>query len=183
MFVECMDYRPLERNTLRGFAKIRVVVAVKLLDKVSTLTVEFMKDGEEGAKLASRLESVEVGLDWLGTPITSCVLVESEVPLERKKANGSNNKTALDALTTALREEGETPPERNGIPPHTPCVSEEMWRAYIMAKLPQTEAKRKKEACDRAVKQLIDHQHVGRSCGFVWSTEGAELNGGDRKWA
>jgi hypothetical protein len=28
MIVECIDFRPLERNTLRGFAKIRVAHGV-----------------------------------------------------------------------------------------------------------------------------------------------------------
>ena len=40
--------------------------------------VEWLKEGEEGEVLASRLEQVEVGKDKHGNTITSCVVVPSE---------------------------------------------------------------------------------------------------------
>ena len=46
--------------------------------------VEHMKDGQAGAVCASRLESVDLGCDDDGDPITSCVIVpvDGEKPSE-----------------------------------------------------------------------------------------------------
>ena len=44
------------------------------------VTVEFLKDGEAGETIASKLESVEVGTDEDGDTITSCVVVETDQP-------------------------------------------------------------------------------------------------------
>jgi hypothetical protein len=41
------------------------------------VTVEFMKDGEGGEIIVSKLQSIDVGMDEDGDPITSCVVVES----------------------------------------------------------------------------------------------------------
>jgi hypothetical protein len=50
MFVECIDFRPLERNTLRGFAKIRVPDWNLIFDGVAI----HEKDGRTWAQLPAR---------------------------------------------------------------------------------------------------------------------------------
>jgi len=44
------------------------------------VTVEFMKDGEAGETITSKLESAEVGTDEDGDTITSCVVVATDQP-------------------------------------------------------------------------------------------------------
>jgi len=71
--------RPRGHTSLTG--AVDTQIAVKR-DKSGTIiaTVEFMKDGEDGETIASRLEQVDLGLDEDGETITSCVVVPGEVP-------------------------------------------------------------------------------------------------------
>ena len=52
-------------------------ISIKLAGDTSVLTVEFLKDGEEGTQLYSKLEVVDVGYGK-----TSCVIVEAEPPAD-----------------------------------------------------------------------------------------------------
>ena len=94
--------RPRGHTSLTG--AVNAQIAIKR-DKSGTIiaTVEFMKDGEEGETIASRLEQVELGLDEDGETITSCVLVSEDVPA----ASGSgprlpaNQRSMLNILDDA----------------------------------------------------------------------------------
>jgi hypothetical protein len=69
-----------------------------------TVTVEWMKDGSgEGDVIASKLDLVEVGLDEDGDPITSCVVLEAEVPKAPPRGTklSDNQKTMLNILHEA----------------------------------------------------------------------------------
>jgi hypothetical protein len=94
--------RPRGHTSLTG--AVDAQIAVKR-DKSGTIiaTVEFMKDGEEGEAIASRLEQVELGLDEDGETITSCVLVPGEVPAAN--ASGprltANQRSMLNILDDA----------------------------------------------------------------------------------
>jgi hypothetical protein len=68
--------RPRGHTSLGGAADAQH--AVKRIGKTSTLTVEFMKDGEEGAVLSSQLEIIDLYLAPDLDPITSCVLVPAD---------------------------------------------------------------------------------------------------------
>jgi hypothetical protein len=68
--------RPRGHTSLAGAGDAQL--AVKRAGTTSTLTVEFMKDGDEGTVLASQLTTVEISQDRYGAPITSCILVEAE---------------------------------------------------------------------------------------------------------
>lgn len=48
-------------------------------------TVEFMKDGEAGMAIVSKLDFVEIDIDEEGEPIKSCVLVEAETPAKEDR--------------------------------------------------------------------------------------------------
>jgi AAA domain len=66
--------------------------------------VEWMKDGEEGNTVASRLEVVDVGLDDDGQPITSCVVVPIDEPTSSSSAEPrltKNQKTHFAILFEA----------------------------------------------------------------------------------
>ena len=62
--------RPRGHTSLCGAADAQH--AVKRIGKTSTLTVEYMKDGEEGAILTSQLEMIDICLTPDAEPITSC---------------------------------------------------------------------------------------------------------------
>ena len=69
--------RPRGHTSLTGAADCQIKVARSHNGAIET-TVEWMKDGPEGEQTFSRLESVEVGLDEDGEPLTACVVVEAQ---------------------------------------------------------------------------------------------------------
>lgn len=78
--------RPRGHTSLTGAVDAQLSVKNDLNDNV-IVTVEYMKDGQSGEVIASRLERVEeVGTDDDGDPISSCIVVPSEAPAETKSA-------------------------------------------------------------------------------------------------
>jgi hypothetical protein len=71
--------RPRGHTSLTGACDAQLSVIRNGADNV-VVTVEEMKDGPNGAVIASRLEHVPVGLNEDGDAITSCVVVPTEVP-------------------------------------------------------------------------------------------------------
>jgi hypothetical protein len=175
--------RPRGHTSLSGAADAQL--AVKRTGKTSTLTVEFMKDGDEGDVLFSQLEVVDVGRNVHGDPIISCVLVKAD-PIAASQTSAKckgptgNNRIALDALTKALLKDGRVPPVCNDIPGYTPCVSEQLWHDCIFKALPHAETKHKNQAIKRGVTWLIANHYVGQWNGLVWSMGRKErIGGGD----
>jgi hypothetical protein len=95
--------RPRGHTSLEGAVDAKV--AVKRRDKTSTLTVEWMKDGEEGATLYSLIEVVEIGRTADGEPITSCVLVPAaeDTAAKQEQKMTPNQKTMYRMLHDAGR--------------------------------------------------------------------------------
>jgi hypothetical protein len=73
------DSRPRGHTSLTGAADAQIAVKRDINGNIG-VTVEFMKDGEAGETISSKLESVEVGTDEDGEAITSCVVVETDQP-------------------------------------------------------------------------------------------------------
>jgi hypothetical protein len=67
--------RPRGHTSLTGAPDVQI--SIKLLGDTSVLAVEFLKDGEEGTQLYSKLEVVDVGYGQ-----TSCVIVEADPPAD-----------------------------------------------------------------------------------------------------
>lgn len=70
-------------------------ISIKLFGDTSALTVEFLKDGERGVQLYSKLEVVDVGYGK-----TSCVIVEADPVDERPLSDRA------EAMLKILREDG-----------------------------------------------------------------------------
>ena len=64
---------------LKAAADVQIEV-VRHDDGTREIIIEKMKDGEDGIRWAFRLEVVEVGIDYDGDIITSCVAVPAELP-------------------------------------------------------------------------------------------------------
>jgi hypothetical protein len=93
------DSRPRGHTSLTGAADARLSVT-RDASKNILIDVEFMKDGEGSGTIVSALESLEVGLDEDGEPITSCVVVEAEAPAlqERGPKLTKNQSTYLEMV-------------------------------------------------------------------------------------
>jgi AAA domain/Bifunctional DNA primase/polymerase, N-terminal len=78
-FVQIIHHCGLDGSRPRGHSSLTGAVAVQHAQKRRgddiTIEVEFMRDGPEGAKIESRLITMEIGKDIEGDSITSCVTV------------------------------------------------------------------------------------------------------------
>ena len=72
------ETRPRGHTSLRGALEAQLVVKRGTADTIF-VTVEEMKEGPSGETVACELEQVEVGLDEDGEPITSCVVITSDL--------------------------------------------------------------------------------------------------------
>ncbi len=69
--------RPRGHTSLTGAADAQIAVK-RDGDGVICATLEWLKDGPEGAVVYSKLDPVDVGTDDDGDPITSCIIIEAE---------------------------------------------------------------------------------------------------------
>lgn len=76
----------------RGWSGLRAAADVELEvirnDNARSLSVTKLKDGEDGAEFAFRLENVVLGLDDDGEEITSCIVEHAEGTVRRTKDKG-----------------------------------------------------------------------------------------------
>ena len=97
------DSRPRGHTSLTGATDAQLAVKKDLGDNV-IVTIEFMKDGEAGGVIASRLNRVEIGLDDDGETIDSCIVVPTEVSTvvtEKGPRLSPNQQTMLMVLQAA----------------------------------------------------------------------------------
>lgn len=159
------DSRPRGHTSLTGAADAQLAVKRNSAGNI-LVTVEFMKDGDAGECVASCLESIEVGADEDGEPITSCVVVEAEASCakapKRGKRLSKSAQIALNALEKALIEAGEVPPASNLVSPATPTVSVSLWRRYAyQSGISSGEDRAKQKAFSRAHDALVAEKLVG----------------------
>jgi hypothetical protein len=169
--------RPRGHTSLTGAIDVQIAVSRDISGGILA-TVEYMKDGAEGERLASQLEVVELGLDTEGDPITSCVVVEGPVATagaqpkaqQRKAKLPDGAKIALGALVEAVDELGAIPPESNHIPPKTKAVKIEQWRDYAYRRgiSNSDQARARQQAFNRAGDALRGAGRIGTWDNLVW---------------
>lgn len=92
----------------RGWSGLRAAADVELEvlrdQDARSVSVTKMKDGEDGAEYAFRLETVVLGLDEDGEEVTSCVVRHAEGRVERSKRTpkGTVERIVVNVLTEAL---------------------------------------------------------------------------------
>ena len=162
--------RPRGHTSLTGACDAQIAVKRDTNGTIIT-TVEWLKDGEEGEEVFSRLEQVEVGVDDDGEPITSCVIVpsnESTVAAGRRVTGAA--KIALELLQRAIEDAGEPAPDNGHIPRTNRVVRGSLWRAYCEKGTLTTSDKSdtKDKAFNRAVNKLQEQGVIGIWTDLVW---------------
>jgi hypothetical protein len=131
--------RPRGHTSLTG--AVDAQLAVKRDDAgIITVTVEWLKDGQEGAEIVSLLKQVELGADSYSDPIVSCVVVADD-PMARIMATPSGQivrpavarlkpkaRLGLDRLRACIAEEGREAPVSTNIPAGARGVTLDKWR-------------------------------------------------------
>jgi hypothetical protein len=143
--------RPRGHTSLTGAADIQISVKRDAARNIIA-TVEYAKDGPEGAVIASKLEQVTVGTDEDGDAVTACVVMPVEdgavtaatkTPSVRKETKVV--RTFRDAFTEALDTDGNTIQVR-GDGPEVRAVDVQKVRAEFERRYATGEADPKKRA-------------------------------------
>jgi hypothetical protein len=165
--------RPRGHTSLAGAVDAQLAVKRDALENI-VVTVERMKDGPEGDSLISKLESIEVGADSDGDPITSCVVVpvDGEAPREATNRKLSDRqRLALDALTDCAAEHGKRPPGSFGLPAGLVAVELDQWRDELRARGALNEdAANPRQDFRRLKNSLQARKLIGARENLVWRT-------------
>jgi hypothetical protein len=161
-------------SLLKANLDTEVEVAFDASTSVRIATITKQRDGTTGVIIPFKLRPVELGRNQDGDPVYSCVVEKTEgatrAQSSKAKALPAAQRRALDLLGEAINKDGEIPPACDHIPPHTPCVSEDLWRKYCyagqVAESDKPDAKR--QAFNRNAKALIAASRIGKWDEFVW---------------
>jgi hypothetical protein len=128
-------------------------------------SVNKQRDGAAGGYVAFRLESVHLGEDGDGEPVTSCVVrpVAGASPSKPASTLPAKAKLALELLTIEIEKNGEVPPQADAIPANTRCVAESVWReaCYSGGISGSDKPEAKQKAFKRAEADLLDAVRIG----------------------
>jgi len=159
---------------LRGhsslFAALDAAVEVTRTEERRAWKLAKSKDGRDGDAEPFVLESVELGMDADGEPVSSCVVVRGEPVQGRNQPKLTiAEKLGFSCLQEMLQTQGEKPPE--GAPDwvHV-AVSESVWRAECYAAGISTgdDPSARKKAFQRARQGLMDKRMVGCRDDLYW---------------
>lgn len=163
--------RPRGHTSLTGAADAQIAVKRDAANNI-VATVEFLKDGPEGATIVSYLDPVVVAADEDGDAITSCVIRPTEALSSSRTKPKIKGATArfYKQLCEAIADKGDIPPHHDSIPVGVRTVTVEVWRAYCdqgnVDSADNPEARRK--AFSRASNKLQDLKMIGVWGGQVW---------------
>jgi AAA domain len=141
---------------------------------IRTATVTKANDMAEGHLGSFQAEVVDLGPDEDGDAITVFIAVPvNAAPAPNKRPERPLTpaaKIALQALTEALQEVGETPPASNHIPAGVRTVTIERWReyAYRLGISPSNEPRARQQAFKRAWESLRAASKIGVWDNCVW---------------
>jgi hypothetical protein len=166
--------RPRGHTSLTGAGDAQLAVIRDAAGNI-VVTVEWMKDGVEGARIVSRLKPIELGTDEDGETIVSCFLesVEGEqIATAESKPNKrmpKAAKTALRALKEAVDECGEPAPASNHIPAGVRITTIDRWRDYAYRRGISTgEMRAQQKAFKAAFEHLNATDEIGIWAEHVW---------------
>jgi hypothetical protein len=160
--------RPRGHTSLSGADDVQIAID-KDKDGIVRATIEHMKDGPAGAVLASQLESVPLGTDTDGDPITSCIIVPSAAATaEAKLPKGAA--LALEVLRKLLASSIDSiaAPAEAPLPPNTRVCRQERWREHFYKATPQDNQAAKQKAFRRAHDDLLKDKLIDFWDEYVW---------------
>ncbi len=109
--------RPRGHTSLTGAADAQIAIKRDNAGVICA-TLEWLKDGPEGAEVYSKLDPVDVGTDDDGDAITSCIIVEAEQaehPTGKAAAKLNNNQQSMLTILEDAMPNGLTLEEWNSL--------------------------------------------------------------------
>jgi hypothetical protein len=167
-----------ESKGMRGSIALKAaadtVVEIIGTEGVRTARVEKQKDGAAGEAFSFKLQPVELGQDEDGNPVSSCVVIPSEIAPEEKSARAPRlppaARIAKESLQKAIAEAGSLIPASNHVPANTIGVPIDLWRRYAYQRSitnGETDSARRK-AFSRAAEVLQANRAVNVWTDWAW---------------
>jgi hypothetical protein len=166
--------RPRGHTSLAGANDAQIAVERDEHTGVITAKVEHMKDGEAGATVCSRLESIALGTDDEGDPITSCIVIEGEQTTKCSAKLTGDQRIAYEALCEAILNVGQPAPVNFPVKttPDKKVCPIAAWRtAYFVRRITGSDKPdSKQKAFKRAADKLRNRGFIGVYDDIVWLT-------------
>jgi hypothetical protein len=167
------DKRPRGHTSLSGAVDAQIAVRRDANDAIIA-SVEYMKDGEAGAEIASALRVVELDPDEDGEPVTSCVVDPAESgaasPRKPKKINAAAQQ-ALALLHECMAAGATDAPASTHIPGGTRGVTKKAWQSYCEKGGIINADGSPRQELKRIIVGLKDAGSIGIWGDFVWPTK------------
>lgn len=160
-----------ESRGMRGHSSLHAamdaVIAVSRNSVSREWTLAKSKDGQDGQDHPFTLEVVEVGTDFMGDPITSCVVRSIDAPTERapQPPKGGNQRVVYDALLPLFK--ASTAFGKAGAPPTRPCLALDQAVEAVKGHL-VVDQKRQAERARLAIQGMTGAGILGHSEGWIW---------------
>jgi hypothetical protein len=166
--------RPRGHTSLTGAVDAQIAVARNAAGIISA-TVEYMKDGEDGLVVSSKLEVVTVGTDEHGDEITSCVIVDTDtpaVPQKGKRPIPGDYARAREFLADAIVRSGVSV-SMDGIPATARVITMDAWKAELrshglIGEGGQREGAEARNWLNKMKRRLIGDNLIRESHSYVW---------------
>lgn len=162
--------RPRGHTSLTGAVDAQLAVKRDAIGNIE-VKIEWMKDGPEGDKIYSRLETIAVGLDEDEEEITSCIIVPVDAdavkPIPGRKLS-DRQRLALDALANCVLDQGEPSPSNfklNGVK----VVTADAWKAELFSRGILNPQSTNPRSDFNRVKDSLQARHlIGFRDDFIW---------------
>jgi len=154
----------------RGSSALRAAVDTEIAVTDGQITCAKQRDMEIPQRLFFSLETVPLGEDRDGDPVTSAVVVSADAPPAKQKPLAGRDEVAAQALVEALRLHGQKRVSEN-IPANRKSVELSKWREQCLVNgLTDAEASvdAKRKAFTRARERLLDCNHIRIWGQYVW---------------
>ena len=162
--------KEIERGA-RGHSSLFAAADLVIRIDQKVATVDKVRDGVSGEGFPFSLQSVELGFDQDGDPVTTCLLDTAETgaaPQRDKKGLGKNQVPVLDALKTLLSESGQRSAGSSVIPQGVLTVSFQALCARLEPKYPGIKPWQVKKKVGEAVTGLDASGYAGVHGDYVW---------------
>ena len=159
----------------RGSSALKAAVDTEITIAADhKITCQKQRDLELPKPLFFDLQSVELGVDSEGDPVTSAIVVEADARLAKPTALKGQPKVALQALDDALRKKGEIK-SGSDFPSDKKAVALSVWRSHCDADglTSGTSTSAPRNAFNRNKDHLIDLNIIRSHKGFVWRAQSA----------
>ena len=164
--------RPRGHTSLAGAVDAQLAVKRDTSTGVFNVTVEWLKDGQEGDVIGNKLQVVEVGTDTDGDEITSCVVVEAEPAHRRATRLTDKQRRGMDALHNLIIEHGCVPPDDTHYPAGARTADVDTWREYLLkAGVLDEDGANPRQDFRRLKGQLTSRGAIGEWNGLVWAVK------------